>query len=110
MSAVTRADGTFLITGVPPGPVTVSATLAGFTPQTATFNTGGTAQRVDAVMRVAAIEETVTVAAAAPRGPRERAVGEHRQPAAKGGRRPADPDRRSSRRKLAPLLAPARRR
>ena len=66
MSALTRTDGTFLITGVPSGQVTVSAALAGFTPQTATFNTGGTAQRVDAVMRVAAIEETVTVAAAAP--------------------------------------------
>ena len=90
MSAVTRADGAFLITGVPPGPVTVSATLAGFIPQTATFNTGGTAQRVDAVMRVAAIEETVTVAAAAPVVPAERAVGEHRQPAAPGGRRPAE--------------------
>jgi hypothetical protein len=66
MSALTRADGTFLITGVPTGQVTVSTALAGFTPQTATFNTGGTAQRIDAVMRLAAIEETVTVAAAAP--------------------------------------------
>ena len=66
MSALTRSDGTFLITGVPPGQVTVSATLAGFTPQTATFNAGGTAQRVDAVMRVGVVEETVTVTAAAP--------------------------------------------
>ena len=66
LTAVTGGDGSFLLRGVPPGQVTVSAALSGFLPQTVTFNNSGTAQRIDAVLQVAAVEETITVAAAAP--------------------------------------------
>jgi hypothetical protein len=48
------------------GQVIVTAAQSGFFPQTTTFNSTGAAQRVEAVLPVAALEETVTVAAAAP--------------------------------------------
>jgi hypothetical protein len=66
MSAVTGGDGTFLVTGVPPGIVTASAHLMGFVPQQTQFTLSGGARRLDIVMPIGAPEETITVAAAAP--------------------------------------------
>ena len=66
LTALTGGDGTFTLRGVPPGQVIVTAALGGFVPQTTTFTSSGAAQRVEAVLRVAALEETVTVTAASP--------------------------------------------
>jgi hypothetical protein len=66
LSAVTRGDGTFMLRGVPPGQVMVTTALSGFFPQATTFDSTGAAQHVEAVLQVAAIAETVTVAAASP--------------------------------------------
>jgi Carboxypeptidase regulatory-like domain len=65
-SAVTQADGTFLLTGVPPGQLTVSTALAGFMPQTTTFSTSGAAQRVDVVMSIGGLAESITVTGSTP--------------------------------------------
>jgi hypothetical protein len=66
LSATTNGEGMFLLTGVPPGQLTASATLPGFVPQTTVFNSAGAAQRLDIVMPVSGLEETITVSSAAP--------------------------------------------
>jgi hypothetical protein len=63
LSATTRADGTFLLTGVPPGQLTASAEAPGFVAQSATFNSTGAAQRVDIVMPLAGVQESIFVSA-----------------------------------------------
>jgi hypothetical protein len=63
LSATTRADGTFLLTGVPPGQLTASAEAPGFVAQSATFNSTGAAQRVDIVMPLAGVQESIFVTA-----------------------------------------------
>ncbi len=65
-SAVTQADGTFLLTGLPPGQLTVSTSLPGFVPQATTFSNSGAAQRVDVVMAVGGLGETITVTGQTP--------------------------------------------
>jgi hypothetical protein len=66
LSAVTQLDGTFLITGVPSGELTVYADLRGFVPQTTVIASTGAPQQVDVVMPVGALQESVSVVNAAP--------------------------------------------
>jgi hypothetical protein len=61
---VTRADGSFLFSDVPPGALTVSATLQGFKSFVAQFQEGGVAIQVP--LEVGAQTEKVTVTAATP--------------------------------------------
>ena len=65
-AAVTGADGTYLLSGLPSGAATITAQLAGFRTASRSFNFDQTAKQVDFVMSVAAIEETVTVSANSP--------------------------------------------
>ena len=66
LSAVTGGDGTFLLKGVPPGDVTASAHLNGFVPQQTRFALSGGGRRLDIVMPLGGLEETITVAAVTP--------------------------------------------
>jgi hypothetical protein len=59
----TSATGAYRSAGVPPGTVTVTSTLSGFSPGEHTFVFDGQARRLDFQMNVAALTETVTVAA-----------------------------------------------
>jgi Carboxypeptidase regulatory-like domain len=61
-AAVTGADGTYLMSGLPSGAATITAQLAGFRTQSHSFNFDQTAKQVDFVMSVAALQESVTVA------------------------------------------------
>jgi hypothetical protein len=65
-AAVTGADGTYLLSGLPSGPATMTAQLAGFRTQSRSFAFDQAARQVDFVMTVAAVEETVTVSAESP--------------------------------------------
>jgi carboxypeptidase family protein len=66
LTATTGGDGTFVIAGVPPGPVSLTADLIGFATQTTRFVVGTDAWRADVTMPVTGAEETVTVTAQAP--------------------------------------------
>jgi hypothetical protein len=59
-------DGAFLLTGVPPGQLTAYTELPGFLPQSTVFNSTGSAQRLDIMMPVAGLGETITVTGQAP--------------------------------------------
>ena len=66
MTAVTDGEGTFLLSGVPPGTMTATAELEGFGPQRTQMTTAAGARRLDIVMVVSGVTETVTVTGAAP--------------------------------------------
>jgi hypothetical protein len=65
--AVTRNDGTFKISGMPRGAVTVTASLPGFVIVRQTFALDNRPRRVDVQMRVGTLEETIGVSAESPR-------------------------------------------
>jgi Carboxypeptidase regulatory-like domain len=67
-AAVTGADGTYLMSGLPSGAATITAQLAGFRTQSHSFNFDQTSKQVDFVMSVSAVEETVTVSGESPAG------------------------------------------
>ncbi len=62
----TVADGTFVLNGIAPGTVTLTAQLPGFLHQQTNFALGADARHAEIVMPVGAREETITVSAAAP--------------------------------------------
>jgi hypothetical protein len=64
--AVTRADGTYLLSGVPSGPATITARLTGFLAESRSFDFNQAPQKVDFVMSMAAVAESVTVVANSP--------------------------------------------
>jgi hypothetical protein len=66
-SVTTAADGTFVLSGVPSGEVTVSAQLAGFMPQRMSFLFSQQPQQVNFVMPIGGVSETVTVAGQSPK-------------------------------------------
>jgi hypothetical protein len=61
-AAITAGDGTFLISGVPPGAANISAQLAGFLTQRHTLTFDEQARQVEFVLPGAAVAEAVTVA------------------------------------------------
>jgi len=65
--ATSVADGTFQIAGLRRGVATVKATLPGFRLSTARFIVGDSGEKVDIVMELGSVAETVTVTAASPR-------------------------------------------
>jgi Carboxypeptidase regulatory-like domain len=66
-STVTNSKGAFVLTGVPNGRVTLTATLAGFSTEHREWYFDQSPVRVDFVMKVGSVAETVTVSAEAPR-------------------------------------------
>ncbi|HEV2984630.1 MAG TPA: carboxypeptidase-like regulatory domain-containing protein [Vicinamibacterales bacterium] len=62
-AAVTGADGTYLLSGVPSGPATITAQLVGFQTQRRSFAFDQAPKQVDFVMSMAAVEESVTISA-----------------------------------------------
>jgi hypothetical protein len=64
--AVTDADGRFLLSDLPSGLATISAQLSGFRTATSSFDFDRASKRVDVVMSVAALTESVTVSAESP--------------------------------------------
>ena len=67
--AVTDADGRYLLSDLPSGLATISAQLAGFRTATSSFDFDRASKRVDVVMAVAALAESVTVSAESPEPP-----------------------------------------
>jgi hypothetical protein len=67
LQAITAADGTFLIVGVPKGSATITATIPGFQTVSTSFVMGNVGHRVDIQMRVGSLEESVTVSGNSPR-------------------------------------------
>jgi hypothetical protein len=65
-SVVTRADGTYEFSGLPSGPATISAQLAGFHTQSRSFTFDQAPKQVDIVMTLAAVAESVAVSAETP--------------------------------------------
>jgi len=65
-TAVTGADGSFALSGVPTGQVTVTAQLLGFQSASRSFYFDQESRRVDFAMPVGGVEETVTVAGTTP--------------------------------------------
>jgi hypothetical protein len=59
--AVVRDDGTFKISGMPRGAVTLTASLPGFATMRQVFALDNRSRRVDIEMRVGGLEETITV-------------------------------------------------
>jgi Carboxypeptidase regulatory-like domain len=66
-AAVTAADGSFLIVGVPQGIATITATIPGFQTASASFVVGNVGHMADIEMRVGSLEESVTVSGNSPR-------------------------------------------
>jgi hypothetical protein len=61
-SAITRPDGTFLMSGIPAAPVTLTASLAGFSAARTSFVFDSRPRQVDFELRVSnLLEETLTV-------------------------------------------------
>jgi hypothetical protein len=68
-TAVTDGSGMFLLSGVPPGPATITAQLTGFASQSLSFVSSGQAQDVNFVMKAGSVlSETVTVTGQSPKG------------------------------------------
>jgi hypothetical protein len=65
-AAVTDANGRYLVSDLPSGVATLSAQLAGFRTASSSFDFDRAAKRVDVVMAVASLSETVTVTAESP--------------------------------------------
>jgi hypothetical protein len=66
-TALTAEDGAFLASGIPPGEVTMRAELAGFRSQSTSFTYDERPRRVDFVLDVAGLSETVSVVGETPR-------------------------------------------
>jgi hypothetical protein len=66
-AANTAADGSFRIVGVPQGIATIAATLPGFQTASASLVVGNVGHKVDILMRVGALEETISVSGNSPR-------------------------------------------
>ena len=64
--ALTGADGTYLLSGLPSGQATITARLLGFQSQSQSFAFEQTPKQVDFVMSLASVAETVTVSADTP--------------------------------------------
>jgi hypothetical protein len=62
----TNANGAYIASNVPSGQVSVTAELTGFKPSSHTVQFDQTGRRIDAVMRIAGVSETVTLSAEAP--------------------------------------------
>ena len=74
-TVVTDGNGAFMVSDVIPGPVTVTATLPGFGTARSSFNTDERPRRLEIAMALSGrLEETITVAAEAPRVDAQRAV------------------------------------
>jgi len=65
-TAITDADGTYVLDGVPNGTITVNSALSGFRSGQRTFAFDGRPRRLDFELVVAALTETVTVTSEAP--------------------------------------------
>jgi len=65
-TAVTDADGMFVVSGVPSGPVTMTAALSGFAVETSSFVFDQQPQQLDVVMALGPLSETVTVTGQTP--------------------------------------------
>jgi hypothetical protein len=63
-SAVSGPDGSFAVTGVPSGPVTVTAAIAGFAPVRQQFSFDQQPRRLEFAMAVGPVTESLTVTAA----------------------------------------------
>jgi hypothetical protein len=63
---VSLGDGTFVLDGIAPGTVTLTAQLPGFVHQQTRFALGSDARQAEIVMPVGGREETITVAASSP--------------------------------------------
>jgi hypothetical protein len=64
--AVTGSDGTYLLSDLPSGPTTMSAQLAGFRTASYSFDFDRASKRVDFVMTVASMSESVTISGQSP--------------------------------------------
>lgn len=74
-TVVTDGNGAFTVSDVIPGPVTVTATLPGFGTARSSFNADERPRRLEIAMALSGrLEETITVAAEAPRVDAQRAV------------------------------------
>jgi hypothetical protein len=74
-TVVTDGNGAFTVSDVIPGPVTVTATLSGFGTARSSFNADERPRRIEIAMALSGrLEETITVAAEAPRVDAQRAV------------------------------------
>jgi hypothetical protein len=63
---VTRADGTYEFSGLPSGPATISAQLAGFQTPSRSFTFDQAPKQVNIVMTLAAVSESVALSAETP--------------------------------------------
>jgi hypothetical protein len=63
---VTGADGTYELSGLPSGPATLTAQLAGFQTQSRSFTFDQAPKQVDFVMTLGTLAESVTVSAETP--------------------------------------------
>ena len=66
-TAITRSDGTFVLSGVPSGPLTVTAQLAGFALASRSFVFDQQPRQLDFTMSVGQAAETVTVTGESPK-------------------------------------------
>jgi len=66
-TAITRSDGTFVLSGVPSGPLTVTAQLAGFALASRSFVFDQQPRQLDFTMSVGQVAETVTVTGESPK-------------------------------------------
>jgi hypothetical protein len=67
-AGITGADGTYVLSGLPSGQATITAQLSGFRTESRSFAFDQTSTRVNFVMQVSGVEETVTVSAQTPQG------------------------------------------
>jgi hypothetical protein len=70
-TVLTGADGTFVLSGVASGPVTITAHLHGFSSASRTFTFDQQPQQVDVKMAVPAVTETITVSGESPGQPKD---------------------------------------
>jgi hypothetical protein len=73
-TVITDEKGAFAVSDVLPGPVTVMATLPGFSTAQASFNADERSRRLEIAMPVGGVTETITVAGETPRGEQQRPV------------------------------------
>jgi hypothetical protein len=65
-AVVTGTDGTYLLSGVPSGPATITAQLSGFQTESRSFDFNQAPIQVDFVMSPGSVQETATVSGSAP--------------------------------------------
>ena len=73
-TVVSDDNGTFAVSDVVPGRVTVTATLAGFSSARSSFTADERPRRLEIAMPVNRVTETITVAGEAARGDQQKAV------------------------------------